>query len=106
MLRTYPRLRKVEEILFGILHKVNVTICFSANVRKSDIAYSAEHVQVSLKIFPITPCEWKITTAHPILLIIFKNILRTFEDEILKNHNILHPHAAQNLDLLMGRRRV
>ena len=27
--------------------------------------------------------EWKISTAHPILTIMFKNILRTFEAEIL-----------------------
>ena len=29
-------------------------------------------------------CEWKITTANPILTILFKNILLTFEAEILK----------------------
>ena len=33
---------------------------------------------------PVGLCEWKITNVHSILTIILKNILRTFEAEILK----------------------
>ena len=39
MLRTYPRLRKGEERLFGILHKtmeLEIT-CFSTNIRQCSI---------------------------------------------------------------------
>ena len=36
-------------------------------------------------------CGWRITTAHPILTIIFKNILRTFEAEILKIFKNIQP---------------
>ena len=34
--------------------------------------------------FRLVCTEWKITTAQPILTSMFKNILRTFEVEILK----------------------
>ena len=34
--------------------------------------------------FPVGLYEWKITPAHPIPAVMFKNILRTFEAEILK----------------------
>ena len=45
MLRTNLRLRKGEELVFWILHKVTVTICFSDNVRQCNIAYSV-HVEL------------------------------------------------------------
>ena len=35
-------------------------------------------------MLPVGLYEWKIITAHPILTVMFKNILRTFEAEILK----------------------
>ena len=33
---------------------------------------------------PIGLYEWKMTTAHPILTIMFENVLKTFEAEIFK----------------------
>ena len=80
-------------------------LCFSAKVYQCNIAFSAVYVQVcSICVFvlpvglyfrlvctsgwfvlPVGFREWKITTARPILKIMFKNILRTFEVEILKN---------------------
>ena len=36
-------------------------------------------------MLPVGLCEWKITNVHPILAIMFKNLLRTFEAEIFKN---------------------
>ena len=35
-------------------------------------------------MLPVGLYEWKIITAHPILTVMFENILRTFEAEILK----------------------
>ena len=42
-------------------------------------------------VLPVGLYELKITTAHPVLKIIFKNILRTFEAEIFK---IIKKHSA------------
>ena len=45
-------------------------------------------------------CEWKLSNIHPALLIIFKNILRSFKTEIkifLKEHSA----SAQKLDVLI-----
>ena len=35
-------------------------------------------------MFPVGFCELKITHVHPLLTILFKNVLRTFEAGILK----------------------
>ena len=35
-------------------------------------------------MFPVGLYEWKITNVHAILTFIFKNVLKTFEAEILK----------------------
>ena len=35
-------------------------------------------------MLPVGLCEWKITNAHPILTVMVKNVLITFEAEILK----------------------
>ena len=35
--------------------------------------------------------EWKITNAHPILQVMFKDVLRTFEAEILKIFEDIQP---------------
>ena len=45
-LRIYPRLKKGEERLFWILYKIKDILCFSANVRQCNIAYSVLHVQL------------------------------------------------------------
>ena len=37
-----------------------------------------------IKRIPVGLCEWKITIIHPILTIVFQNVLRTFEAESLK----------------------
>ena len=37
-------------------------------------------------------CANGITTAHPILTIMFKDVLRTFEVEVLKLFNNIEPH--------------
>ena len=42
-------------------------------------------------MLPVGLCECKISTAHPILTIMFKNILRTFEAEILKILKSIQP---------------
>ena len=42
-----------------------------------------------------------MTTAHPILTIMFKNILRTLEDEIFKMFKSVHLASAQKLDVLI-----
>ena len=88
MLRAYSRLREDAELLFWILHKIMEILCFSAKVYQCNIAFSAVYVQVcSICVFVLLVGfrELKITTARPILKIMFKNILRTFEVEILKN---------------------
>ena len=94
---------------------------FSANVRQCNIDISVVHVQVCFKsilfiiivllasqgssklkesvfVLPVGLYEWKVTTAYPMLTIMFKNILRTFEAEILKickNNSA----SAQKLDV-------
>ena len=45
------RLRKGEELLCCMLHKIMEIICFSANVRQCNIAFSVMHVHVYLKSF-------------------------------------------------------
>ena len=42
-------------------------------------------------VLPVGLYERKITTANPILTILFKNILRTFEAEILKVFKSIQP---------------
>ena len=42
-------------------------------------------------VLPVGLYERKITTANPILTIMFKNILRTFEAEILKVFKSIQP---------------
>ena len=42
-------------------------------------------------MFPIGLNEWKVATTHPILTYRFKNILRTFEAEILKIFKDVRP---------------
>ena len=46
----YLRLRKGEELLFWILHKIMVVICFSAE-RSYNITYSLKPVQLCLDLF-------------------------------------------------------
>ena len=45
------RLRKGEELLFWILHKIMEIICFSANVLQCNIAYSIVYVQLHYEFF-------------------------------------------------------
>ena len=106
-------MRKAEELLFWILHKIMMeTIFFLDNVHQYNIAFSVVHVQVCIKSFafviislyfflparvaanskkfvlPVGLYERKITTVHSILTTMFKNIPRLFEPErpkIFKN---------------------
>ena len=50
-------------------------------------------------------CYWKIilTDVHPILTIMFENILRIFEVEVLKIFKKIQPQLAQKLDFLIKR---
>ena len=45
------RLRKGEELLFWILHKIMEIICFSANVLQCNIANSIVYVQLHFEVF-------------------------------------------------------
>ena len=45
--------------------------------------------------------EKKTTTAHPILTLMFKNTLRTFEAETLLQDIKKHSASAQKLDVLI-----
>ena len=48
--KNMPRLRKAEELLFGILTVQNhIITCFSTNLRQCNIAYSVIHVQLCFK---------------------------------------------------------
>ena len=51
MLRTYPKLRKGEERLSWILHKVMEILCLAANISQCNIAFSIVHVQLCFKSF-------------------------------------------------------
>ena len=42
-------------------------------------------------MLPVGLYDWKTTTAHPILTFMLKNILRTFEAEILKVFKNVQP---------------
>ena len=44
MLRIYPRLRKGEELIVWMLHKIVEIICFSANIHHCILAFSGVHV--------------------------------------------------------------
>ena len=50
-------------------------------------------------VLPIGLCEWKISTVRPILTIMFKKVLRTFEAEILKTFKNILPQP-KNLPFL------
>ena len=47
--------------------------------------------------------EWKITIAHPILTIMFKDVLRTFGAEILEIFK-RHSASTEKLDVLMKKK--
>ena len=51
----------------------------------------------NLFVLPVGLCEWKITTAQPILTIMFKNVLRTLEAEILRITKNIQPQASSTL---------
>ena len=47
-------------------------------------------------MFPVSLCEWKITSVHPVLLVLtikFKNFLRIFEAETVKIFNNIQPQS-------------
>ena len=44
-------------------------------------------------MLPVGLCKLKIPKVHPILIIMFKNILRTFQAEILKIFKNIQPHS-------------
>ena len=44
-------------------------------------------------MIPVGLYEWKITTVLPILTIMFRNILRTFEAEIIKIFKNIQPQS-------------
>ena len=46
-------------------------------------------------MFPIGLCEPKFTNVHPILTIMFKNILGTFEAEIINIFKDMNSASAQ-----------
>ena len=46
---------------------------------------------INVPVLPVGLYEWKITPAHPLPTIMFKNILRTFEAEILKIFKNIQP---------------
>ena len=51
-------------------------------------------------MIPVGMCEWKITNAHTILAIMFKNVLGTFlRAEILKTFKPEHSASAPKLDV-------
>ena len=94
---------------------MEINFFFSANVHQYNITFVlCIHVQVCFNLFyfifyfflpcqgssqlkevvfviPVGLYELKITTANPILTIMFKNILRTFEAEILKIFKNIQP---------------
>ena len=45
-------------------------------------------------MLPVGLCEWIITNVHTILKVMFKNVLYTFDVEILK-----YSASAQNIDV-------
>ena len=52
---------------------------------------SAQFNNESVFMLPVDLYKWKITSAHPTLTIMFKNVLRTFEAEILKIFQNVQP---------------
>ena len=51
-------------------------------------------------MLPVGLCEWKTTTAHPILTNMFRNVLRTFEAaEILKIFKNFQPQRQNEMFL-------
>ena len=87
-IRTYPRLRKSEKLLFWILHKIMEIICFSANVRQCNIASSVVHVQLCFKsffatvLFSCRPGKQIFNRAYLCFRLV--NVVGTIEAEILK----------------------
>ena len=77
MLRTYKAKQRRTAFIFDsiILYKIMEMLCVSANVRKCNIAYSVVYVR-------------------PMLTIMFKNVLRTFEAEILKILKSIQPRPT------------
>ena len=51
MLRIFQTLRKGEELLFWIQHRIVEIICFSVDVRQRNIICSVVHVQLCFQIF-------------------------------------------------------
>ena len=51
MQRTYPRLRKSEELLFWIMHKIVEIFFLSANVRQCKIVKKVVRVQLLFQVF-------------------------------------------------------
>ena len=99
-LRTYPRWMKGEELLFTAQYHGNSLILAYRFVFKYLFNYYsiallparvAAHYR-SIIVHPVGLYEWKLTTTHPILTIMFKNILRTFEAEILKMFKFIQSH--------------
>ena len=70
-------------------------ICFSAD--KSPIVLCMYNFvfsgQLTKGTYPSARfvCKWKITNEHPVLTIMFKNPLRTFEANILKIFKDIQP---------------
>ena len=49
------RLRKGEELLFWILHKIMDMVCLSVDVRQRNVAFNVVHVQFVLNRFYVIP---------------------------------------------------
>ena len=67
--------------MYNFVHKYVVVYYYYSSFLPARVAANLINVPVT---FPVGLYEWKITPAHPIPTVMFKNILRTFEAEILK----------------------
>ena len=77
------KLRKDVRHLFWTLNNIVEVVCFSANVRKCNIANSLW--------LGLGGSLGKLTNVHQLLTIMFKNILRTFQPELLKIFSKIQP---------------
>ena len=105
---------------FGYYAQDHANSLISAIIHQCNIAFSVVHVHLFINMFfyyyyssflparvasnlinilvlPVGLYEWKTTSAHPIPTIMFENILRTFEAEILKIVKNIQPQS-QNLN--------
>ena len=59
------------------------TATYGPGIDQSQHAKSVSHI-IKQIMPPVWSCEWKTANVHSILTIMFKNVLRTVEDETLK----------------------